>query len=250
MKTRNTQDPSARGFTRLELLVLCATLLILACLALPVLASTKSRSQQIGCFSNLRQIGRAFQLWANDHLDQPPCRTRWQDGGTYGGGSSGGGFVAPSWLIAGLQNEVYFQFYWLSNELATPKILACPSDEQVVVAENFSGTAEGGFLHVNYRNRAVSYILGLHAFFDYPQSLLSGDRNIKYTSTSGCSGGIQFAYSLIYNDPSFGWTNNIHGEAGNLLFSDGQVQYVTKAGFRGAVTNTPGNGTSHYLSRH
>src|SRR5207249_767899 len=149
MKNEITDWSSDRGFTRLELVMVLATLGLLAGVALPVLAGTKSRSQQIGCFNNLRQIGKAFQLWGNDHQDQKPCRTPWQEGGTYVSSTAG----APGWVIAGLQNNVYWQFFWLSNELATPKILACPGDATVRMARNFSPTFDGGFLNANYKNR-------------------------------------------------------------------------------------------------
>jgi len=60
------------AFTRIELLfcLLGAALLVLP--AISLLASNKSESQRVICFNNLRQIGRAFQQWANDHNEKFP----------------------------------------------------------------------------------------------------------------------------------------------------------------------------------
>src|SRR5258708_2481465 len=61
-----------RAFTRLELVMIVATLVLLTGVALPLLAGTRARSEQVSCLSNLRQDGHAFQVWANDHGDKNP----------------------------------------------------------------------------------------------------------------------------------------------------------------------------------
>ena len=51
----------------IELLVVIAIIAILAALLLPVLAKAKERAKVIQCNSDLRQIGLAFVMYANDH---------------------------------------------------------------------------------------------------------------------------------------------------------------------------------------
>src|SRR6266550_2528509 len=104
---------SERAFSRLELLVVLATLLFLATAAFPLLANTRTRSEQVSCLGNLRQIGHAVHLWGNDHADRTPWFTPLAEGGTRESGGSGN----P------LRNNPYFQMGALSNELATPKML-------------------------------------------------------------------------------------------------------------------------------
>ncbi|MDB6056769.1 MAG: hypothetical protein JWO95_613 [Verrucomicrobiales bacterium] len=63
-----------KAFTLIELLVVITIIALLASLLLPSLARAKSKSQQIGCLSNLHQIGLGFSLYLNDSQDRFPDR--------------------------------------------------------------------------------------------------------------------------------------------------------------------------------
>jgi len=223
-----------------ELLAITTALFLLALVALPLIANTprinlglRERSNRIVCLANLRQIGQAFQLWASDHGDQNPPFVRTNAGGIYG---------VP------LANNCWYQFAWVSNELATPRVLVCPSDTNTThVAQDFSSDPDGGFLNSAYRNNALSYLLSLHAVF-YSPSILSGDRNIQPT-TSGDScaySGLSAVLSLQRRLPIAEWNNDVHGSTGNLLFNDGSAQESSITDLRNALA-TPVTGDSIHI---
>lgn len=66
---------------------------VLAGLLLPALAKAKAKAQRISCVSNMKHIGLAARMWAKDHNGKFPP-----------------------------------DFYSMTNELSTPKVLVCPGD--------------------------------------------------------------------------------------------------------------------------
>src|SRR5213593_868844 len=135
---------NAKAFSRLELAAVLGVLGLLALLALPSLANQRERSTRVLCVNNLRLAGQALLQWGTDHGGRLPWRTQACEGGTMGN---------P------LANNAWFQWSWISNELRTPKILACPSDAPKTPATTWSLSPNGGFLYSTYRNKAVSYLM-------------------------------------------------------------------------------------------
>ena len=225
-------QPSAqrtrRGFTRVELCACLAAVTLLLLLALPALATSRSRSDVAQCLNNLRLAGRAVQMWGANHQNQPPWRTLQQDGGL---------MTAPGFR----PGNVWFDFLALSNELTTPRILACPSDPGVVVAKNFSfDPGSGGYASPSHRHQATSYLLNLHSQTEYPEALLFSDRNVKFQPGAfGCSLRVNNIVSFYPQQTQDGWTNLVHGLEGNIVRMDGSVSQTTSDELRAAFAKSP-----------
>src|ERR1041384_3721966 len=56
-----------RGFTLIELLVVIAIIAILAAILFPAFAAAREMARGASCKSNLKQIGSAMQMYAQDY---------------------------------------------------------------------------------------------------------------------------------------------------------------------------------------
>jgi len=219
--TRFHYRSGQRAFTRAELLMILTSVAALALIVLPVLANSRPRSDRVICANNLRQIGMALQLWSNDHNDSAPWEVTPAEGGTQ---------QHP------LANNVWFHFYWISNELQSPKILFCPSDSGRP-ARDFGNSPDGGYIHSNFRNAATSYLLS-HAFERSGSAMIAMDRNLGYDAAANCNRfGVVWYVQIKPLSPKFRWNTSLHNSAGNLLRSDGRVDQISNTSLGDALNS-------------
>ena len=228
------------AFTRLELLATLGGVGLLAMVGLPLLANNGPRSERIACINNLRSIGWAFTSWASDHSDLKPWIAIARN-------------VGPPPPQDNLLDKAWFQFAVVSNELRSPKLLADPGDKRTSpplnAAISWENSPNGGFVNKKYQNAALSYFIGLHTLADQPRSLLSGDRNIATEGlNANCSLGVGRTTVIPDPSPRVAWTNSVHGEMGNILFNDGQVQQLNSGELKKALSGVPSDhGEHHFL---
>jgi competence protein ComGC len=191
---RHSQLRGCQAFSLLELLVIVVVITLVVLVLVPSLREAKQKSQQIDCLNNLKQVGLAFRLWAGDSMDRMPMNATASRGGT-----------------KEVANEAWRTFQVLSNELSTPKLLICPSDNRPAAASWLS-----------LQNSNLSYFVGLDAEEWTPSVLLSGDHNLT-------NGRAPASHVLpVDTNETVGWTSALHKRRGNIGLSDGSVHLMER----------------------
>jgi hypothetical protein len=210
----NPTPRRACAFSLTELAIVIVLLLILGVVMMYYLAvsnrPTRTKAGRIGCVSNLKQIGLAYKVFANDNDDKFP-------------------FFVTNSLAFGNVTQAWLHFQAMSNECGSAKILTCPADGERLrnmMSDFGMGPTATAFSLASKSNSAVSYTASLDADETLPNAILSSDRHLL-TNRFNMDGRLYLASSTI---ASAAWTTNQHDGAGNIALSDGSVQQITSSG--------------------
>jgi prepilin-type N-terminal cleavage/methylation domain-containing protein/prepilin-type processing-associated H-X9-DG protein len=188
-----------KAFTLIELLVVIAIIAILAAMLLPALAAAKRKAQKINCTNNLKQVGLAFRIWEGDNGDKYSMAVSAAVGGAQD-------WVAHSDTAATASTPSAYcpgmAFMVMSNELSTPKVLYCPSDNIHTLNNGYATNFSYGDLlgivapssAANSKPNAqvgegatagskISYFINGDATEANPQDIMTGDDNIGTAGT-------------------------------------------------------------------
>ncbi len=274
MKKISPQNqPSRKGFTLIELLVVIAIIAILAAMLLPALARAKAKAQSIRCVSNLKQLGIANRMYADDANDSL-AYPNWDSGNTASAPqgwlysmnpSQGLPAGAPAGQVPNPYDPGFFkgQFNLASGTglwfkyTANPSVYLCPVD---ISSKTFkTPTSSGG------RNNKLSTYVMDGAVVGFPGNP-GGGKPIKITAVwspmcyliwepnennLGPGNPGAFEYNDGGNFPNtsegIGLLHSKHG--GNALALDGHVDFVTIEQFKkySTVGSGPGTGGKTYL---
>ena len=185
---------ATRALTFGELLVLLGVLALLAVLAGPrAFEPVRVRMRTAACARQLKSIGVAFRLYANDQGNLYPNALIQED----------------SWQT-NCNETLAYAWRRLSNELGSPRRLVCPGDTRFA-AVNFQSVGPSN----------VSYFMSLDALPLTPEVLLAGDRNLS-------SNGVPIGSGLLSVGPQWalGATKALHQGVACLLLVDGSVKRI------------------------
>lgn len=227
----------ARGkrkeFTRADLMVIVGILLVFG-LSFQFYWPKKHRVRgphPIRCVNNLKQVGLAFRIFANDHDDRFPFYVTDAIEPHTGTLLYQNGTTARTWM----------HFQALSNELQHAGVLLCPQDvwRRDFAAVDFQD-ATSSLSASNHRDPSVSYFVGLYADETRPQSLLAGDRNLAMGPnhpgySSKTVGGVQISTNSVWTAAS-GF--RLHERDGYVALADGSVLQVSDDQVQASLINS------------
>ncbi|MFA0752503.1 MAG: hypothetical protein IMHGJWDQ_000257 [Candidatus Fervidibacter sp.] len=228
-----------RGFTLIELLVAIAIVALLAAMLLPVLSRSKESARKAACQTNLRQIGMAFQFYANDYDGFYPCngdQNLW---------------MGRNWRVV-IQD--YLPGGWMRSlppgypqpiQVRHSDVLLCPSDERAVqVWERTSYAYSAAFFHTpaqinsletSLRNSNCANWAAIVAALRNLPPIPQNEGQVAAPAQKALSAEWLSNHEKFVGDCGF-WSWD--GSA-NYLFADGHVKFLRRRQIQPAVNGLP-----------
>lgn len=183
------------GFTVTDLVLVVAAVIVVG-IVLPWSSRFGRRNDEHArgrCYSNIRQVALAFRIWSNDHEEKFPWQVPLAQGGS------------QEYLETG---QVFRHFLAASNEMYSPKMLACRSDASRSPTTNWS----------KFSNANLSYFVGVDANETIAASILSGDRSLSE------NGRMESGQLTISTNTEMTWAPGLHEHFGFIALGDGSAQ--------------------------
>ncbi len=189
--------PRVRGFTLIELLVVIAIISILASILFPVFSRARSKARRTACVSNMRQLGLAMLMYAEDYSEVLPL---W----SLAGGDPVGGEPPPG-------TEPYTWDTQIQPYCRNKQVVLCP--------ENPHGRGKRAYAMPRY----VSGV-AVGAPPDVVRTALLMEKGALPPGVWADAAGENFHQSTTFEKgpPYF------HDEGKNFVFLDGHVKWYRK----------------------
>jgi len=230
-----------RGFTLIELLVVLAVIVIVAAVLFPVYSAAREKARQVVCISNIQQLGKATQIYADDYDETYPlglisCST--------------GGYFWTQWDDqSGERPCSGFQITWMDllyPYLRNWKVYRCPSTD--VPGDVFAPPSTP-------RER-IEYSYGVSFYFSRLYNVWTGtwhqppttrptlslyevvrpSEKVYLADSAGPSGQTPYPW-LYYDSIQFRHINGV-----NIVFADGHARWFPKYSKYGDLLGADGSG--------
>ena len=195
------ETASQVGFTLVELLVVIGIIALLIAILLPTLGRAREQANRTGCLANLRSLGQAMYLYAHVHRDRLPNSN-----------------PANTW-DATLGGRALCE---LAASYATPGVFRCPADSDPMPTD----ITTTDYLTENSAHLSYEFYSIWWAGKDGP--LLA---RLK--------GQAPLAWDLDGGEPKPSPLQNHGTKGGNVLFSDGHVDWRYQKEWNSAIANAP-----------
>lgn len=205
---RRPSHQTSIAFTRRELLVVLAALALVFGFSLLWPKKRKIVEGRVNCVSNLKQIGLALRMWSGDHAERFPMAVSTNRGGSLE-------FIE--------MGDAAGHFRAASNELNSPKVLACSEDRERRGVANFA----------DFSGENLSYFVALDAEETRPEMILAGER------TFTPNGRIVSGVITVSREIKVTFARGVHQGYGNIALADGSAQRMENRDLSSQAVRSP-----------
>ena len=145
-----------KGFTLIELLVVIGIIFVLASFLAPALLRAREQASRASCLANVRSVGQAMQIYANENSDKFPV---------------GGGTTADTWT-----SNASFGAVYNAKSFNDTKVFVCPNRKRNTPPEYDPATSSLTTDPISSgAGRIISYVIILSDNANTPIKPLSTD---------------------------------------------------------------------------